>query len=79
MRTTVTLDDKLLKDAAEYTGLTETSAILNRALKNLIEWEASRRLALLGGSEPNFRPGRRNYIWGVEESSEDEFEDDDKS
>ena len=72
MRTTVTLDDKLLKQAAEYTGLTETSAIINRALKNLIEWEASRRLALLGGSEPNFKPGRRGYIWGVEEESEDD-------
>lgn len=74
MRTTVTLDDKLLKDAAEYTGLTETSAIINRALKNLIEWEASRRLALLGGSEPNFRPGRRGYFWGVEDRDRDDEE-----
>lgn len=71
MRTTVTLDDKLLKDAAEFTGLTETSAIINRALKNLVEWEASRRLAALGGSEPDFKPGRRGYVWGVEEGDEE--------
>lgn len=71
MRTTVTLDDNLLKDAARYTGLTETSAIINHALTRLIQSEASRRLALLGGSEPNFKPGRRGYIWGVEEGSEE--------
>ena len=40
MRTTVTLDDKLLKDAAGYTGLTETSAIINYALTRLIQSEA---------------------------------------
>lgn len=74
MRTTVTLDDKLLKDAAEYTGLTETSAIINHALTRLIQSEASRRLALLGGSEPNFKPGRRGYVWGVEERDGDDEE-----
>lgn len=74
MRTTVTLDDKLLKTAAEFTGLTETSAIINHALTRLIQSEASRRLALLGGSEPNFKPGRRGYVWGVAERDGDDDE-----
>ncbi|MFZ5670038.1 MAG: type II toxin-antitoxin system VapB family antitoxin [Pseudomonadota bacterium] len=56
MRTTVTLDDELLKDAAEFSGITEKTALLREALKALIEREAARRLARLGGSEPNLRP-----------------------
>jgi len=70
MRTTVTIDDGLLKDAADYIGITETSAIINHALKRLIQSEAARRLALLGGSQPDFKPGRRGYVWGVEEDDE---------
>lgn len=59
MRTTVTLDDELLKDAQEFTGIEEKSALVNAALKTLIELEASRRAALLGGTMPGFKPGRR--------------------
>lgn len=53
MRATVTLDDDLLRTATQYTGITERSALLREALKALIHIEASRRLAALGGSEPN--------------------------
>ena len=59
MRTTVALDDELLAKAQEYTGMKEKSALLNRALRTLVEFEAGRRLALLGGSQPGFKPGRR--------------------
>jgi Arc/MetJ family transcription regulator len=52
MRTTVVLDDALLADAKELTGVTETPALLRMALKSLVEREAARRLALLGGSDP---------------------------
>ncbi|WP_119678886.1 type II toxin-antitoxin system VapB family antitoxin [Indioceanicola profundi] len=52
MRTTVTLDDELVAKARRYTEIQETSALLNKALKTLVELEASRRLALLGGSDP---------------------------
>lgn len=55
MRTTVTLDDDLVADAQEITGITEKSALLREALKRLVQQEAARRLALLGGSEPDFR------------------------
>jgi Arc/MetJ family transcription regulator len=53
MRATVTLDDDLIRKAQEYTGITERSALLRSALKALIHQEASHRLALLGGSEPD--------------------------
>ena len=60
MRTTVVLDDELLAAAQEYTGLTEKSAILREALKALVAREAARRLARLGGSDPDIKvPPRR--------------------
>ena len=56
MRTTVSLDDELLSDAQRLTGLEERTALLREALKALIERESARRLARLGGSEPDLRP-----------------------
>jgi len=62
MRTTVTLDDKLLADAEKYTGIRERTALVNAGLKSLVEHEAARRLARLGGTEPQFRaPPRRRF------------------
>jgi Arc/MetJ family transcription regulator len=52
MRTTVILDDDLMAVAQEFTGLTERTALLRRALKALIHLEASQRLAALGGTMP---------------------------
>jgi Arc/MetJ family transcription regulator len=60
MRTTLAIDDDLLAKAQEYTGLKEKSALVNHALKALVEREAARRLARLGGSSPNLKaPPRR--------------------
>ena len=61
MRTTLALDDELLADAEFYTGIREKSALVREALKALIEREAARRLARLGGSEPDLAaiPRRR--------------------
>jgi Arc/MetJ family transcription regulator len=60
MRTTLVLDDDLLEKAHELTGLHEKSAIVREALKALIARESARRLALLGGSAPDFSaPARR--------------------
>jgi Arc/MetJ family transcription regulator len=56
MRTTIAIDDELLAKAQEYTGLHEKSAIVREALKALVEREAGRRLARLGGTEPQLRP-----------------------
>lgn len=60
MRTTVTLDDELLAQARTFTGIQENSALIQQALKTLVQREAARRLARLGGSEPGLRvPPRR--------------------
>ena len=61
MRTTVSLDDELMAKAQSYTGITEKSAILKEALTALVQREAARRLARLGGSEPGMKqiPRRR--------------------
>jgi len=62
MRTTVTLDDTLLAQAEEYTGITERSALIREALKRLVQQEAARRLIALGGSDPEARmPPRRRF------------------
>jgi Arc/MetJ family transcription regulator len=56
MRTTLALDDELLAEAEFYTGIREKSALVREALKALVEREAARRLARLGGSEPDLKP-----------------------
>jgi len=62
MRTTVTLDDDLLEKAAELTGIRERSALLREALRTLVQREAGRRLAMLGGTQPNLTaPPRRRF------------------
>ncbi len=52
MRTTVTLDETLLKRAQLLSGVQERSALLKEALSALIQRESARRLARLGGTEP---------------------------
>jgi Arc/MetJ family transcription regulator len=61
MRTTLALDDELMAKAEAYTGIREKSALVREALRALIEREAARRLARLGGSEPGLTaiPRRR--------------------
>jgi Arc/MetJ family transcription regulator len=61
VRTTLALDDDLLEKAQAYTGLREKSALMREALRALIERESARRLARLGGSEPDLvaAPRRR--------------------
>lgn len=56
MRTTLNIDDKLLAEAQAITGLAEKTALVREALKALIERESARRLARLGGSEPQLQP-----------------------
>jgi len=62
MRTTLAIDDDLLAKAQAYTGLKEKSALVREALKALIEREAARRLARLGGSEPGLTAPRRRRM-----------------
>lgn len=59
MRTTVTLDEKLLKAASVAAGTSERSVVLHEALQALIERDAARRLSRLGGSAPHAAAPRR--------------------
>jgi Arc/MetJ family transcription regulator len=56
MRVEVTLDDELVKRAEQLTGIDEISYLLRQALKSIIARESGRRLALLGGSDPDVQP-----------------------
>ncbi|MCY4050049.1 MAG: type II toxin-antitoxin system VapB family antitoxin [Gammaproteobacteria bacterium] len=56
MRTTITIDDQLFNEAVELTGINGKSALVKEALTALIQRECARRLALLGGSEPQLTP-----------------------
>jgi Arc/MetJ family transcription regulator len=62
MRTTVVLDDELVAKAQAFIGVKEKSALVREALKALIERESARRLARLGGSEPNLKPIPRRRL-----------------
>ena len=61
MRTTLALDDELIAEAQRLTGTMEKSALVRQALQALIERESARRLARLGGTEPQIAevPRRR--------------------
>lgn len=59
MRTTLVLQDALVKEAAEATGISGKTALVHAGLQALIAREAARRLAALGGSEPRLETPRR--------------------
>jgi Arc/MetJ family transcription regulator len=59
MRTTINLDDELIDHARRLTGLQERTALVHAGLRALVERESARRLARLGGSEPQLRPPPR--------------------
>ena len=61
MRTTLNIDNDLFLQAKELTGLKEKTSIIREGLKALIERESARRLALLGGSEPQIEDISRRY------------------
>jgi Arc/MetJ family transcription regulator len=52
MRTTVSLDDKVVKEARELSGITENTALIREALQALIQRESARQLMQLSGTAP---------------------------
>ena len=58
VRTTLNLDDELIRRARELTGIQEKTALIHAALRELISRGAARRQAALGGTMPNFQAGR---------------------
>lgn len=63
MRTTVTIDDELLKDAEEYTGIKQPSKLVREALRALVAREAAKRLVEMGGTDPEAELPRRRRPW----------------
>ena len=61
MRTTLNIEDDLLAKAQRVSGLTERTALVREGLKALIERESARRLARLGGTEPQLRRVPRRH------------------
>jgi Arc/MetJ family transcription regulator len=59
MRTTLNIDDQLIKRAVQLTGVQEKTQLLRLGLEALISREAAKRLARLGGSEPHLEVIRR--------------------
>jgi Arc/MetJ family transcription regulator len=61
MRTTLNIEDELLARAAALTGVREKTALVRLGLEALIARESAKRLAALGGSEPELEtiPRRR--------------------
>lgn len=56
MRTTINLDEELIEEARRITGVKGRTALIHEGLRALIERESARRLARLGGTEPELRP-----------------------
>ncbi len=59
MRSTLNIDDEMLRKAAALTGEKEKTALVRMGLEALIARESARRLARLGGTEPRLSSVRR--------------------
>ena len=62
MRTTLNIDDDIVKKATKLTGVKEKTSLVRLGLEALIARESARRLAELGGTEKPLKPvpRRRN-------------------
>jgi Arc/MetJ family transcription regulator len=56
MRTTLNIDDQILKKASLLTGIKEKTSLVHLGLEALIARESSKRLAMLGGTEKELKP-----------------------
>jgi Arc/MetJ family transcription regulator len=52
MRTTLIIDDKLLDRARQMTGIAAKTALVHAGLEALIAQAAGKRLAAMGGTQP---------------------------
>ncbi len=68
MQTRLNIDDDLLKKAQESTGVRELSALVERALRVMLERDAARRLADMGGTAPDMQPIPRRRFRTPEEA-----------
>ena len=59
MRTTLNIDEELLRKAARLSGVSEKTSLVRLGLEALVARESARRLAKLGGSEKALKNIRR--------------------
>jgi Arc/MetJ family transcription regulator len=64
MRTTLNIDDEILRRASELTGVKEKTSLVRLGLEALIARESSKRLADLGGTEKDLHPVPRRRSAG---------------
>ncbi|MBI2985207.1 MAG: type II toxin-antitoxin system VapB family antitoxin [Deltaproteobacteria bacterium] len=62
MRTTLNIEDSLLRHAAKLTGVKEKTSLVRLGLEALVARASARRLAELGGTERRLRPIRRRRL-----------------
>jgi Arc/MetJ family transcription regulator len=55
MKTTLNIDDQILKKASRLTGISEKTTLVRKGLEALIEQESAKRLAALGGTEKQLK------------------------
>lgn len=59
MRSTLNIDDHLVEEARRLSGIKEKTALIRAGLEALIARETGRRLAALGGTQPDFEAAPR--------------------
>ncbi len=62
MRTTLNLNEELIKKASGLTGIKKKTALLHAGLEALIARESAKRLAELAGTERALHPIRRRRL-----------------
>jgi Arc/MetJ family transcription regulator len=62
MRTTLNIEDGLIKKASKLTGIKEKTTLVKLGLEALIAMESSKRLAKLGGTEKELKMIARRRI-----------------
>jgi len=59
VRTTINIDEKLLAKVTRLTGPMDRSTMIQEGLRALIQRESAKRLARLGGSQPELKAAPR--------------------
>jgi len=62
MRTTLNVDEALLRKASRLTGIAEKTALVRAGLEALVARASASRLAALGGTEKALAPARRRRL-----------------
>jgi Arc/MetJ family transcription regulator len=62
MRTTLNIEDSLIKKVSKLTGIKEKTTMVKLGLEALIAMESSKRLAKLGGTEKELKRISRRRI-----------------